>query len=158
MMRGDRFVQPMGQVVVLAESKLWPGILAVIPMVTVTIVMIVRARFAVWSLMFFAVAALVLALARRGSAVLADEHGLLIRRHGRIERSYGWADIERMGWQDSSILGANLVVFPRGGPYDVPGPNSPTTVGGVWRPGRRRLPDPLPALMMRHGIKTLSEH
>ncbi|MEV4537522.1 hypothetical protein AB0J82_27465 [Asanoa sp. NPDC049518] len=101
-------------------------------------------------------AALVVAVTRRRNAVLGDDEGLLIQARGGLRRSYAWSEIDRMGWEDSGPFGSTLLVFPRGGPYDVPGPNSSIGVGRIWRPRRRHLtPDPLPDLLRRHGIKSL---
>ncbi|MEU7679822.1 hypothetical protein AB0C42_33995, partial [Micromonospora taraxaci] len=37
------------------------------------------------------------------------------------------------------------------------GPNASTKVGRIWRPRRRHLADPMPALLTTHGIKALSD-
>ncbi len=150
--------QPDGEVVVLGESRPWPAI--AIPAATTVAMIIVWFvfQFVSWYAVTLLVASIVLALTRWRNAVLADETGLLLRDRGGLRRSYAWSEIERIGWVDLGMWGSALAVYPRGGPYDVPGPNSPTRVGRIWRPRRRRLPDPLPALLEAHGIKTLVDY
>jgi hypothetical protein len=146
---------PGGEIVVLGESRIWPAV--AIPAVAAAALALVAVifRWAFWYGLAAVAASLVLAVTGRRNAVLADQDGLLIRGRGGVRRSYAWTEIERMGWRDSGIWGSTLVVHPRGGPYDVPGPNAPVNVWRIWRPGRRRSADPLPGLMKRHGIKSL---
>ena len=149
--------KPVGDVQVLGESRIWPGV--AIPG-AVAIAMIIAAvvfRQVSWYAVLVA-ASLALAVTSRRNAVLADDEGLLLRSRGGLTRSYAWTEIERIGWRDGGLWGSTLEVFPRGGPYDVPGPNSPTNLARIWRPRRRRHPDPLPELIRRHGIKTLRDH
>jgi len=151
-------VETTGRVLVLGQSlgrrviAIPAGALAV--MIAVALVF----RVGSWLALVAAGAAIVLAITRQGNVVLADDVGLLIRRRGELRRSYPWADIERMGWQEAGLWGSVLMLNPRGGPFDVPGPNSPPIgVARIWRPRFRRPPDPLPALLRQHGIKTLRE-
>jgi hypothetical protein len=150
-------VEPVGEVRVLGQSQVWPAV--AVPGV-LAIVILAGASFS-HQISWYAVAAvgasLILAYTRRQNAVLADDVGLLLRGPGGLTRSYAWTEIERMGWVDAGIWGSKLELNPRGGPYDVPGPNSATDVARIWRPRRRRSADPLPELIRRHGIKTLRD-
>jgi hypothetical protein len=112
-------------------------------------------RLCRWYAVIAVAASTIVAVVRRRNAVLADDVGLLIRARAGLCRSYGWDEIERMGWRDAGIWGSTLELCPRGGPYNMPGPNSSIDVGRIWRPRRRYLNDPLPQLQQRHGIKTL---
>ncbi|MCY1144288.1 hypothetical protein OWR29_40375 [Actinoplanes sp. Pm04-4] len=147
--------QPVGDVQVLGRSRIWPAVAIPGVAAAALIVVAVALRYVPWYPLIVVGASLVVAVTRRGSAVLADDVGLLIRERRGTSRSYAWADIERMGWLPNSIGGAVLQVYPRGGPYDVPGPNSAAGVARIWGPGRRRLEQPLAELRRRHGIKTL---
>ncbi|SNY53147.1 hypothetical protein [Paractinoplanes atraurantiacus] len=136
----------------LGESRAWPAI--VLPAALLMVALAFRKAFFTAGFAIVA-AAVIVALARRRNAILADEEGLLIRdRHG-LRRSYAWTAIERIGWTASPPWGASLTVCPAGKPYDVPGPNSPVEVAGIWPARRRSAPDPLPGLMRRHGIRGL---
>lgn len=148
-------VQPVGEILVLGQSQIWPGI--VLPGATAIVMIIVAVVFHMvfWWVMVADAAAIIVAITRRRNAVLGDDVGLLIRTRGGLSRSYAWHQIERMGWQKGGAWGNTLQVHPRGGPYDVPGPNSSIGVGRIWQPARRRLPDPMPELLKRYGIKTL---
>ncbi|MGK5681432.1 hypothetical protein [Actinoplanes sp. URMC 104] len=147
--------QPVGDVHVLGHSRLWPAI--AVPGAAAVVLAIISVALRAFPLLPIGLvaAALMLALVRRRNAVLADDLGLLVRTRAGTTRSYAWTEIDRMGWHDNGLLGSVLEIYPRGGPYDVPGPNSSVFVGRIWRPRRRRHPDPLPELMERHGIKTL---
>ena len=129
--------EPVGDVHTLGQSRIWPAIAipgaAAIAMIIVAVVL----RYVSWYAMGAVAASLIVALTRRRNAVLGDDIGLLIRARGRLSRSYAWSQIERIGWRDAGIWGSTLQVYPRGGPYDVPGPNSSTDVGRIWRPRRR---------------------
>lgn len=148
-------VKPVGEVHVLGQSRAWPAI--AIPGAIMAAMIVVGVLFDLinWTVMAFGVASIVLAFTRWRNGVFADDLGLLVRDRSGLHRSYAWAEIERMGWVDMGMWGSSLSVFPRGGPYDVPGPNSSINVGRIWRPGRRHLADPMPALLETHGIKTL---
>jgi hypothetical protein len=150
--------QPVGDVHVLGRSKLWPAIAAPAAGAVILAVGAVVFHFVLWYPIAATAASLIVAVAHPRNAVLGDDIGLIIRaRAGSLSRSLPWTDIERMGWQDSGMWGSTLRVYPHGGPYDVPGPNSPITVGRIWEPRRRHRPDPLPELLQRHGIKTLHD-
>ena len=141
----------------LAESRIWPAVLlpAVLGALLVAVSVVIGS--VPWYGLLLVVIGLIVAVTRRGNAVLADEEGLLIRtRHG-VRRSFRWSQIERMGWENTSAWTSEMVVFPRGGPYDVPGPNAPARPGRVWRSPLRRPADPLPELRARHGIKSLTD-
>ncbi|MDG4820590.1 hypothetical protein O7635_01830 [Asanoa sp. WMMD1127] len=150
-------VQPVGDVRVLGESRIWPAV--AIPGAIAIVLVAVAAVFRLfsWWATGAVVASLVIALTRRWNAVLGDDVGLLVRSRGGLTRSYAWTEIERIEWVDGGMWGSTLQVCPRGGPYDVPGPNSATTVARIWRPRRRRHPDPLPELRQRHGIKSMTD-
>ncbi|MEU4423779.1 hypothetical protein AB0F81_24375 [Actinoplanes sp. NPDC024001] len=148
-------VQPAGEVHVLGESKVWPAVLIPIGAAAVLVAVSVTIGSVPWYGAALLAIGLLVAVARRGNAVLADDEGLLIRGRGGLRRSYAWAQIDRMGWQDTSSWARELVVYPRGEPYDVPGPNSPARPGRIWRWQRRPQADPLPGLRDRYGIKSL---
>ncbi|MFF0154886.1 hypothetical protein [Micromonospora sp. NPDC005203] len=148
---------PVGEVLVLGQSRVWPAVAVPVAIVVGLIVSAVLLDWVSWFGMVLGAASIVLAFVHWRNAVLADDTGLLLRDRGGLRRSYPWSEIERMGWQDGSMWGSSLVVFPRGGPYDVPGPNAPVTVARLWRPGRAHLADPMPALLQAHGIKALGE-
>ena len=148
-------VRPVGEVHVLGQSRLWPAIAIPAVSAIVMIIVAVAAHYVSWYLVGAVAASGVIAVTRRNNTVLSDDRGLLIGKRRGWCRSYAWSEIERMGWRDAGIWGSTLQVYPRGGPYDVPGPNSPIDVGRVWRPRRRYVDDPLPELLQRHGIKTL---
>ncbi|WP_328653030.1 hypothetical protein OG598_03810 [Micromonospora sp. NBC_00330] len=149
-------VKPVGEVHVLGQSRAWPAI--AIPGVILAVMIVVEVVFDLlnWTVLAFGAASIIVAVARLRNAVFADDLGLLIRDRSGLRRSYAWDEIERMGWVDAGLMwGSSLAVYPRGGPYDVPGPNASTNVGRIWRPGRRRSADPLPELLKAHGIKGL---
>lgn len=150
-------VEPAGQVLVLGKSRVWPFIAGPGAAAAVMIVVGVLLHVVSWFGIAAVAIAVAVALTRRRNAVMADEVGILVSRRGSLQRSYAWADIERIGWRDAGWWGSTLAVCPRGGPYAVPGPNSPTDVARIWHPRRPHLADPLPELMERHGIKPLSE-
>ncbi|MEW1586523.1 hypothetical protein AB0283_13890 [Micromonospora vinacea] len=148
-------VQPVGEVHVLGQSRVWPTI--AIPGVIMPVMIVVGVLFDLvnWTVLMFGAASIIVAFMRLRNAVLADDLGLLVRDRSGLRRSYAWDEIERMGWVDMGMWGRSLAVNPRGGPYDVPGPNASTNVGRIWRPGRRRAADPMPELLKAHGIKGL---
>lgn len=97
-----------------------------------------------WNLPFYA--ALVAALlgwlwwhGRREEIVL-DPRGI----HARTRRgttSYAWEDLLEVGWSTLaahrfSAVGSGVVVRPRGGPFDVPGPNAPAMLVQMPSHGR----------------------
>ncbi|MFI6236579.1 hypothetical protein ACIBD9_23715 [Micromonospora sp. NPDC050784] len=147
--------EPVGEVHVLGQSRVWPAI--AIPAVVLVVMIVVGVLFDLvnWTVLMFGAASIIVAFMRLRNAVFADDVGLLVRDRSGLRRSYAWEEIERMGWVDMGMWGSSLAVNPRGGPYDVPGPNVSTNVGRIWRPGRRRGVDPLPELLETHGIKGL---
>ena len=151
----EQRAEPVGAVVVLGQSRLWPGLLVPVAGVLVLVLVAVLAGWTPWYLFVAPGVALAIAVTQRRTAILADDAGLLVRdRHG-LRRSYAWTGIERMGWRHMGSWGSALEVYPRGGPYDVPGPNASTDVGHIWGPRRPRGGDPLPALLRRHGVRSL---
>ncbi|MEU7973530.1 hypothetical protein AB0B48_15995 [Micromonospora sp. NPDC049089] len=148
-------VKPVGELQVLGQSRVWPGI--AIPGVILLVMIVVGALFDLfsWTALVFGAGWIIIAVQRSRNAVFADDLGLLVRDRKGLQRSYAWDEIERMGWVDLGMWGASLAVNPRGGPYDVPGPNASINVGHIWRPGRRRSVDPVPELLKTHGIKAL---
>ncbi|MFE9190995.1 hypothetical protein ACFYL6_15405 [Micromonospora sp. NPDC007208] len=148
--------EPVGEVHVLGQSRPWPAI--AIPAVILVVMIVVRVLFDLvnWIVVAFGAASTIVAITHLRNAVFADDLGLLVRDRSGLRRSYAWEEIERMGWVDAGMMwGNSLAVYPRGGPYDVPGPNASINVGRIWRPGRRRSADPLPELLETHGIKGL---
>ncbi|MER7586580.1 hypothetical protein ABTW72_03495 [Micromonospora sp. NPDC127501] len=146
----------MGEVHVLGQSQGWPAI--AIPGVILVVMIVLEVFFDLlnWAVLAFGAASVIVAVTRLRNAVLADDLGLLVRDRSGLRRSYAWDEIERMGWADAGMMwGSSLVVYPRGGPYDVPGPNASINVGGIWRSCRRRSVDPMPELLKTHGIKGL---
>ncbi|MBM0276212.1 hypothetical protein [Micromonospora tarensis] len=148
-------VQPVGETVVLGQSRAWPAVAIPVALLAVMIVVGVLFDLVNWTLLAVGVASVVIAFTRSRNAVLADDVGLLVRDRRGLRRSYAWTEIERMGWVDAGMWGSVLTVYPRGGPYDVPGPNVSTNVGRIWRLRRRHHADPMPALLTAHHIKTL---
>ncbi|WP_430496156.1 hypothetical protein ACQRWP_17565 [Micromonospora trifolii] len=148
--------KPVGEVLVLGESRAWPAI--AIPGVTMIVMIVVGVLFDLLNLtiLAFGAASIIIAVTRLRNAVFADDLGILVRDRRGLRRSYAWNEIERMGWVDAGMMwGSSLAVYPRGGPYDVPGPNASINVGRIWRPGRRRSADPMPELLKAHGVKGL---
>ncbi len=143
--------------IVLDESQSWPA--AAIPAAALIAALPLALFLAdiFWYAVIGFVAALAMAVFRRRNAILADDEGLLLREKGRVTRSWRWTEIDRIGWAAHGYWGARLVVHPSGGPYDVPGPNSPVRVGHVWNPRRDPAADPLPGLRERHGLRPLPE-
>lgn len=149
--------QPVGDVRVLGRSRIWPAI-AIPGAVALTMIVVAVASGYVSFYLAIAVAvSLLIAVLRRGDAVLGDDVGLLVRTRTGLRRSYAWGEIERMGWVPTGMWGTMLQIYPRGGPYDVPGPNSSIDVARIWGPGHRRLAGSLPELLQRHGIKALAD-
>ncbi len=153
----EESVQPVGEVQILGQTRIWPAIAIPGAATIVLIIIAVVFRLVSWYALGAAAASLILGVTRRSNAVLGDDIGLLVRTRRGVSRPYTWSQIERIGWRDGGLWGSTLQVYPRGGPYDVPGPNSSVDVGRIWLPRRRRLPDPLPGLRQLHGIKALSD-
>jgi hypothetical protein len=72
------------------------------------------------------------------NAVLADDGGPIVVTRGRTERPYRWSELVAAEWEPGAFWrptgpgwGASLLVAPRGGPFDVPGPNNPRRLGSV---------------------------
>ena len=148
-------VQPVGEVHILGQSRIWPAIAVPGTAAIVMIMVAVAGRDLYWYWAAAFAASVLIAVTRRRNMVLSDDIGLLVQTRRGLSRSYAWGEIERMGWRDAGMWGSVLQVYPRGGPYDVPGPNSSIGVGRVWRPRRRPVDDPMAELLQRHGIKTL---
>ncbi|WP_328533831.1 hypothetical protein OG836_03760 [Micromonospora zamorensis] len=118
-----------------AHGAAWPAI--AIPSAALVVMIVVGVLFDLvdWTVMAFGAASIIVAFTRRRNAVFADDLGLLIRDRGGLRRSYAWNEIERMGWVDAGMWGSSLSVYPRGGPYDVPGPNASINWGASGGPG-----------------------
>lgn len=96
--------------------------------------------------------------------VTATDEGIVARIRGREELTYRWEDIDRLGWEPGTWgviggipFGSRVLIYPTGGPYDMPGPNHPVRVGAVQPPlpWQRRevaaeVSDHLDGLMRRH--------
>ncbi|NES28014.1 hypothetical protein GCE86_09370 [Micromonospora terminaliae] len=98
----------------------------------------------------------VVAWSQRGDALLADETGLLLRHRSRVTRRYRWGEIREAELTRPGFGQVALAVYPNGGPWDVPGPNSAVLVGRIWR---LRMPDPeiqdrVNALLRSRGVRT----
>ena len=151
-------MEPAWEPVLLRQSRIWRGVAVPVTVIVVLAVLAVAYDWVPsWYPMVLSGAVLLLAVARRHTAVFADDVGLLIRRRQQWHRSYAWTDIERIGWRDAGQWGTTLTVFPRGGPYDVPGPNASVDVARLWGGTSRRAPDPLADLRARHGLRSLLE-
>lgn len=74
---------------------------------------------------------LVLAFAARLRAtVIIDDLGISTRQSGG--QQFAWADLLAISWQNGIGLGGSgPVVRPRGGPYDIPGPNALVVVASL---------------------------
>jgi hypothetical protein len=114
---------------------------------------------AIWARQFpgdlltiFAAIWLVSAIVFRRNAILADDVGLLVRHRGRLTRSYRWDQIREAGPGYGSFGWHGIAVFPDGGPYDVPGPNSPIVVGKVWLWPGREVRERIEAVLRQHGV------
>lgn len=101
--------------------------------VLVAVLLVVERSSSGWNVPFYAAAGAVLLgwvwwHGRREEIVL-DSRGI----HARTRRgttTYAWGDLLEVGWgslapQRFSMASSGVVVRPRGGPYDVPGPNAP---------------------------------
>jgi len=123
-----------GEPVVLLRSRVWPAVL--MPAAG----LIGSIAYGIWAHVFptgflpiTSAVLVVSALLFGDNEVLADDVGLLVRHRRRLVRSYRWEQIREAGLGYGNGFGwRGLTVFPDGGPYDVPGPNSPTVVGKVW--------------------------
>ena len=141
--------QPVGAEVLLA-AQVWPGVLvpAGVLAVLVTTGIWLAPSFPYCPVVIL-LPTVVLAWFQRGDALLADETGLLLRHRGRVTRPYRWDEIHQAGLARPAhreqpprrvwIAQVAVAVYPQGGPWDVPGPNSAVLVGRVWmlrRPDR----------------------
>ena len=123
-----------GEPVVLLRSRVWPAVL--MPAAG----LIGSIAYGIWAHVFptgflpiTSAVLVVSALLFGDNEILADDVGLLVRHRRRLVRSYRWEQIREAGLGYGNGFGwRGLTVFPDGGPYDVPGPNSPTVVGKVW--------------------------
>ncbi|MEU7572799.1 hypothetical protein [Micromonospora sp. NPDC049240] len=140
----------------LFASRWWPAVLVPLGLLALTIAIGLRLRTASLVAHTGLTAATVIAAWRqRDGALLADDTGLLIRHRGRVTRSYRWAEIREAGLTRPGFGRLALAVFPDGGPWDVPGPNSAALVGRVWQ---WRRPDPsarerVEAVLRSHGVR-----
>ena len=73
------------------------------------------------------------------NAILADDEGLIVVTRGRARRSFAWSEVSSASWAEEMFwfspgpsIAGRLVVAPRGGRWDTPGPNSPAEVGRVF--------------------------
>ncbi|WP_319460903.1 hypothetical protein [Micromonospora sp. RTP1Z1] len=142
----------------LLTSRVWPAVLVpaavLVLVVVVGLVMLSSFPFVPFGI---ALSTVILAVLLRNDALLADEAGLLVRRWGRVTRSYRWDEVRRAGIARPGFGQVALSVFPHGGPYDVPGPNSEVLVGRVWllrRPDQATC-ERIAALLRAHGIEAL---
>ncbi|MFI7284963.1 hypothetical protein ACIBOV_32390 [Micromonospora chersina] len=150
---GDRG-KPGGAEVLLA-SQVWPAALVpagVLGLLVGTSVWLLRGvpLFPVG----FLLGVVVLAWFQRGDALLADETGLLLRHRGRVTRPYRWHEIHQAGLARPWFAQAALAIYPHGGPWDVPGPNSAVLVGRIWMLGRpnRETRERVYAILRSRGV------
>jgi len=81
------------------------------------------------------------------NALTAIDEGLVAHIRGHEELAYRWDRIEKLGWEPGTWgfiggipFGSRVLIYPTGGPYDLPGPNHPVRIGAVqpplpWRRG-----------------------
>lgn len=140
---------------VLLAAQVWPAVL--IP----AGVLVALVAAGVWLLPGFPylpvgilAGVVVLAWFQRGDALLADETGLLLRHRGRVTRRYRWDEIHQAGLARPWFAQVALAVYPRGGPWDVPGPNSAVLVGRIWmlRGHARKARDRVYAMLRSRGV------
>lgn len=151
-------VDVSGEPVVLLRSRIWPAVL--VPAVVLAGAVgydIWTRRPAAWLLTILAAVSVGSALLFRGNEVLADEVGLLVRHRGRLTRSYRWDQIREAGLLPVNGVGwRGMTVVPDGGPYDVPGPNSPTVVGKVWLwRTPQEVRDRIQSVLRGHGVTVI---
>jgi hypothetical protein len=153
-------VDVSGEPVVLLRSRIWPAVLVPAAMLAGSVAYGVWARQLPCDLLtIFAAIWLGSAIVFRSNAVLADDVGLLLRHRGRLIRSYRWDQIREAGLGYGNASGWHgITVFPDGGPYDVPGPNSPTVVGRIflWRTGRG-VRERIEAVLRQNGIPVIDD-
>ncbi|MFF5175812.1 hypothetical protein ACFY3U_24730 [Micromonospora sp. NPDC000089] len=139
----------------LLRTRFWPAVL--VPIGVLVALTAVALRYD-WAFLIGAAVGigmwLFFAVLLRGGGLLADETGLLVRERGRVVRSYRWDQIREAGLSQVGHGRMGLIVLPDGGPYDVPGPNSPVTIGQVWmlRGPDRATRDRVAELLRAHGI------
>ncbi|WBB75136.1 hypothetical protein O7602_06310 [Micromonospora sp. WMMD1128] len=144
--------------VVLFASRWWPAVLVPLGLLAVAVAIGVRLHAA--SLIVFigtTAATVVSAWLHRDGALLADATGLLVRHRGTVTRSYRWSEIHQAGLARPGFGRLALAVYPDGGRWDVPGPNSAVMVGQVWL---WRQPDPesrerIEAALRDHGVRVV---
>jgi hypothetical protein len=145
---------------VLLVSRFWPAVLVPAGVLAAAVVT------GVWLLdsVPFVPAALLLTTVivgwlHRGNELLADETGLLVRRRGRITRHHRWEEIHQAGLTRPGFGQVALAVYPDGGPWDVPGPNSAVLVGRVWmlRMPDRKAQDRIHDLLRARGVRVTEE-
>ncbi|MFC4145204.1 hypothetical protein ACFO0M_02945 [Micromonospora mangrovi] len=147
-----------GQVRELLVSRVWPAVLVPAGIaVLIAVVGIALLRFFPYTPFGVALAVVIVGVVLRRDALLADETGLLVRRRGRVTRSYRWDEIRRAGLARPGFGQVALAVHPHGGPWDVPGPNSAELVGRVWmlRGPDRDTRDALTTLLRTHGVDVI---
>ncbi|MBM0256834.1 hypothetical protein [Micromonospora sp. 4G55] len=141
----------------LLASRLWPAVLVPVS----ALALLVAAG--IWLAPTFPfvpvgllLATVVVAWLQRGDALLADETGLLVRHRGRVTRRYRWEEIREAGLTRPGFGQIALAVYPNGGPWDVPGPNSAVLVGRIWmlRKPNQETRDRVNALLRSRGVRT----
>ncbi|WFE41647.1 hypothetical protein [Micromonospora sp. WMMD998] len=141
--------------VVLFASRWWPAVL--VPLGLLALIIVLALRGSLGSLIVplgMTAATVVSAWLHRDGALLADDTGLLVRHRGTVTRSYRWSEIHQAGLARPGFGRLALAVYPDGGRWDVPGPNSAVMVGQVWL---WRQPDPesrerIEAALRDHGV------
>ncbi|PWR06067.1 hypothetical protein DKT68_23655 [Micromonospora acroterricola] len=139
----------------LLASRLWPAVLVPIGALAALV------GAGIWLAPAFPFVPVTLLLAtvlvawwQRGDAVLADHTGLLVRHRGRVTRRYRWEEIREAGLTRPGFGQIALAVYPDGGPWDVPGPNSAVLVGRIWslRKPNQETRDRVNALLRSRGV------
>jgi hypothetical protein len=110
------------------------------------------------------IALLGVAIGKRGETVVLGDEAIEV--HGRRPARYPWADLLEVGWAGSGVsswlavfapaeAGCGLLVRPRGGRFDMPGPNAPARVATLAIFGTRasdRARDRVRAACRRHDV------
>lgn len=99
------------------------------------------------------------------NAVLADDDGPIVVTRDRTECPYRWSELAAAEWEPGAFWrptgpgwGASLLVTPKGGPFEVPGPNHPTRLGNVmlvW-PWERRAAQVRAAVVLHQFMGPMS--
>jgi hypothetical protein len=103
------------------------------------------------------VAVLYVLVARRTHVLKIDDDGITVRSPKKVDR-YLWSELLEIGWARGlwPYRGPGLVIRPKGGPWDVPGPYAPAQVATLsvfGRSAHRQAQDVLREACRRHGVE-----